>query len=177
MPPTAVAASYLQQQLSRRCDRQVIILDCCYSGAIAKGLTAKDEGEIDIQAVLGGKGRAILTSSTSVQSSFEQEGGLSVYTQYLVEGIKTGAADMDGDGRISADELHQYASDKVTSTYPAMTPQFYPVQEGYRIYLARSPQNDPELEYRKEVGKRVNEQGEIFRVDRKILDRLRVELE
>ena len=176
VPPTAVAASDLQQQLSSRCDRQVIILDCCYSGAIAKGLTAKDEGEIDIQAVLGGKGRAILTSSTSVQSSFEQEGGLSVYTQYLVEGIKTGAADIDSDGRISADELHQYASDKVISTYPAMTPQFYPVQEGYRIFLARSPQDDPELKYRKEVTKRVNKQGKISGVGRKILDKFRADL-
>lgn len=176
VPPTAVAASYLQQQLNSRCDRQVIILDCCYSGAIANGLKPKDEGEIDILAVLGGKGRAILTSSTSVQSSFEQEGGLSVYTQYLVEGIKTGAADIDSDGRISADELHQYASNKVTSTYPAMTPQFYPVQEGYRIYLARSPQDDPELKYRKEVTKRVNKQGKISRIGRKILDRFRADL-
>lgn len=150
--PTAVAASYLQNQMTgSRSEYLVLILDCCYSGAISKGLTAKDEGEVNIKAVLGGKGRAILTSSSSVQSSFEQEEGLSIYTQYLVEGISTGAADLNSDGRISADELHQYASEKVLEASPAMTPQFYPAREGHRIYLARSPQDDPKLKYRKEV--------------------------
>ncbi|NEO32713.1 MAG: SUMF1/EgtB/PvdO family nonheme iron enzyme [Symploca sp. SIO3C6] len=183
--PTAVTASYLQTQMSRSlCQRQVIILDCCYSGAIAKGLTAKDEGEIDIKAELGGKGRAILTSSTSVQSSFQQDQGLSIYTQYLVEGIETGAADRDGDGRISADELHQYASGKVLEASPAMTPQFYPVEGGYRIYLARAPQNDPKLEYRKAVEEVVSEdredidfiEGEIDFVNRCYLDELQTSL-
>ncbi|NER31099.1 MAG: sulfatase-modifying factor protein, partial [Symploca sp. SIO1C4] len=183
--PTAVTASYLQTQMSRSlCQRQVLILDCCYSGAIAKGLTAKDEGEIDIKAELGGKGRAILTSSTSVQSSFQQNQALSIYTQYLVEGIETGAADRDGDGRISADELHQYASGKVLEASPAMTPQFYPVEGGYRIYLARAPQDDPKLQYRKAVEEVVSEdredidfiEGEIDFVNRCYLDELQTSL-
>ena len=173
IPPTAVAASYLQTQINdSRSEHEVIILDCCYSGAIAKGLTAKDGGEVDIIAELGGKGRAILTSSTSVQSSFQQEGTLSIYTQYLVEGIQTGAADFDSDGRISADELHQYASKKVQQASPAMTPQFYPVEEGYKIYLARSPLDEPKLKYRKAVQEIVQEnQGEINSIfDRPYLD-------
>ncbi|MGK7896714.1 MAG: caspase domain-containing protein [Xenococcus sp. (in: cyanobacteria)] len=161
--PTAVQASYLQSEMSNcLSERQVIILDCCYSGAMAKGLTVKDEGEIDILAELGGKGRAILTSSTSVQSSFQQDNKLSIYTQYLVEGIRTGSADLDRDGRISVDELHQYAKRRVQEVSPAMTPQFYPVQEGYRIYLAKSLTNDPQLQYRKTVEEIVEEnQGEI----------------
>ncbi len=139
--PTAVDAIYLQKQMTNsRSEHEVIILDCCYSGAIAKGLTAKDEGEVNIIAELGGRGRAILTSSTSVQSSFQQEAALSIYTQYIVEGIETGAADLDNDGLISTDELHQYVTKKVQQASPAMTPQFYPVEEGYKIYLARSPQ-------------------------------------
>ena len=172
VPPTAVKASYLQEQMTNsRSEHEVIILDCCYSGAIAKGLTAKDEGEVDIIAELGGKGRAILTSSTSVQSSFQQEGTLSIYTQYLVQGMETGAADLDSDGRISAAELHQYASKKVQQASPAMTPQFYPVEEGYRIYLARSPIDDPKLKYREVVQEIVQEnQGEIEPLDRHYLD-------
>ena len=173
--PTAVAASYLQTQINdSRSEHEVIILDCCYSGAIAKGLTAKDEGEVDIIAELGGKGRAILTSSTAVQSSFQQEGALSIYTQYLVEGMETGAADFDNDGRISTDELHQYASNKVQQASPAMTPQFYPVEEGYKIFLARSLQDDPNLRYRKAVQEIFKEnQGEIDQLlDRPYLDEL-----
>ena len=176
IPPTAVAASYLQTQINdSRSEHEVIILDCCYSGAIAKGLTTKDEGGIDIEAELGGKGRAILTSSTSVQSSFQQEGTLSIYTQYLVEGIETGAADSDNDGRISVDELHQYASKKVQQASPAMTPQFYPVKEGYKIYLARSPQDDPLLKYRKAVQKRAKK-AKFTIIGRRILNHLRINL-
>ncbi|NEQ39873.1 MAG: Clp protease [Okeania sp. SIO3I5] len=150
---TAVAASVLQDEMNDSfSQRLVVILDCCYSGAFTKGMTAKGDENIDIQAELGGKGRAILMSSSAVQSSFESEGSeLSIYTKYLVEGIKTGAADTDNNGKISADELHQYVSQKVHEESPAMTPQFAPVKEGYRIYLASSPQDEPKLPYRRKV--------------------------
>ncbi len=146
VPYTVVTASYLQAQMNNSfSQRLVVILDCCYSGAFTKlkGITAKGDENIDIKAELGGKGRAILMSSSSTQSSFESKGSeLSIYTKYLVEGIKTGAADTDGDGKISADELHQYVSGKVHKESPAMTPQFAPVLEGYRIYLACSPKSN-----------------------------------
>lgn len=177
VPPTAVAASYLQSQMTdSRSERQVIILDCCYSGAIAQGLTVKGEVEIDIQAELGGKGRAILTSSSSTQESYTQENSeLSIYTHYLIEGLETGAADFDEDGRISVDELHEYTKKKVQEASPAMTPQFYPVEEGYKIYLARSPIDDPKLKYRKEAQKLAT-QGEFTLTGRRILVHFQTDL-
>ncbi len=175
--PTAIAANYLQSQISAsRSERIVIILDCCFSGAFAKGMTAKDDGEVDIFGELGGKGRAILTSSSSTQYSFEQDDSqLSIYSRYLIEGIKTGAADRDNDGRISVEELHNYAKEKVQQASPAMTPQFYPVEEGYKIYLARSPQDDPQLKYRQEAQKRIRK-GNFSRVGLRILRQLRTDL-
>ncbi|MEM9927218.1 MAG: caspase family protein, partial [Cyanobacteria bacterium P01_D01_bin.50] len=133
--PSAVAASYLHDRINNsRSQRQIIILDCCFSGAIASGMTLKDDGTVNVKEQLGGKGRAILTSSSSTQYSFEQEGSeLSIYTRYLVEGINTGAADKDGDGNISIDELHDYACFKVKEASPAMTPKFYPVEQGHKI--------------------------------------------
>lgn len=82
--PTAVAASFLHESMNEsKSERQVIILDCCFSGAIAKGLTVKNDGTVNLQEQLGGKGRAILTSSSSTQYSFEHEGSeLSIYTRY-----------------------------------------------------------------------------------------------
>jgi formylglycine-generating enzyme required for sulfatase activity len=156
--PSAVAATTLHESINEsKSQRQVVILDCCFSGAIAKGMSVKDDGTVNVKEQLGGKGRAILTSSTSTQYSFEQEGSeLSVYTQYLVEGIEKGAADKDDDGWISVDELHEYASSKVREAAPAMTPEFYPVQEGHKIRLAKSPKDDPKLKYRKEVERRIN---------------------
>ncbi|MBD2342357.1 caspase family protein [Calothrix sp. FACHB-156] len=168
---TAVAASFIHDIMSNsRSKRQVVILDCCFSGAFAEGLLAKDDGAVDIKTQLGGEGRVILTSSTSTQYSFEQQGSeLSIYTRYLVEGIETGMADRDGDGVISVDELHEYAKNKVQAAAPAMKPEIYAVKEGYTIILAQAPVGDAKLRYRKEVEAYAS-QGEISFIGRKVLD-------
>jgi len=171
--PTAVAARILHENMNEsKSERQVLILDCCFSGAIAQGMNVKDDGTVNLQEHLGGKGRAILTSSSSTQYSFEQEGlELSIYTRYLIEGIAKGAADLDGDGWISVDELHDYASIKVQEAAPAMTPKFYPVEEGYRIRLAKSPKDDPKLKYRKELETRAQKsQGKFSLFARQLLN-------
>lgn len=175
--PSAVAANVLHENINdSKSQRQVIILDCCFSGAIAQGMTVKDDGTVDIQQQLGGKGRAILTSSTSTQYAFEQEGSqLSIYTRYIVEGIEKGAADKDSDGWISVDELHEYASAKVQEASPAMTPKFYPVEEGHKILLAKSPKDDPKLIYRKEVEQRID-RGNFSKPARRLLNSLRIQL-
>lgn len=164
--PSAVAARTLHDSINdSRSQRQVIILDCCFSGAIAQGMSVKDDGSVNVQEQLGGKGRAILTSSTSTQYSFEQQGSeLSTYTRYLVEGIDTGVADKDADGWISIDELHDYAKCKVQETSPAMTPEFYPVKEGHKILLAKSPKDDPKVIYRQEVESRAQESQGAFSI-------------
>jgi uncharacterized caspase-like protein len=175
---SAVSASFLHENINEcRSQHQVVILDCCYSGAIAKGMSVKDDGELNIQEQLGGKGRAILTASTSTQYAFEQEGfELSIYTHYLVEAIRTGAADQDNDGWISIDELHNYVSRKIKDISPAMTPGFYPVNEGYKILIAKSPKDDPTLKYRKEAEELAEQnQGKFSIVARKLLDAKRTE--
>jgi formylglycine-generating enzyme required for sulfatase activity len=171
---TAVPASFVQDIMSNvRCKRQVVILDCCFSGAFAEGMTAKDDGIVDIQTQLGGEGRAVLTSSTSTQYSFEEKGSdLSVYTQYLVEGMESGDADSDGDGSISIDELHEYASQKVRELHPAMKPEIYAIREGFKIRLAKVAPGDPSQQYRKEVARFIH-RGEISFVGRRTLDVLR----
>ncbi len=174
--PTAVAVGVLHESINEsKSQRQVVILDCCFSGAIAQGMIVKDDGIVNLQEHLGGKGRAILTSST--QYSFEQEGSeLSIYTHYLVQGITNGAADLDGDGWISVDELHEYARIKVQEAAPAMTPRFYPVAEGYRIRIAKSPKDDPRLKYRKELESRAKQsQGKFSVIARRLLSSKRIE--
>jgi hypothetical protein len=150
---TATSARFLHDRI-RACKAkyQVLILDCCFSGAFGD-LVGKDDGEIPLQEQLGAEGRVVLTSTSAVDYSFEEKGAdLSIYTRYLVEGIATGAADEDGDGAITAEDLHRYAGRKVQEASPAMSPKiFIPQGEGYRIRLARSPQDDPRLKYRKEA--------------------------
>jgi formylglycine-generating enzyme required for sulfatase activity len=177
--PTTVAATYLQEQMNdSKSQHQVLIFNCCFSGAFAQGMTVMDNGSVNLKNQLGGKGRAILTSSSSTQFSFQPDGEMSIYTRYLVEGIETGAADRDGDRKISIDELHEYAALKVSQESPNMTPAFYPVEQGGKIYIAKVAQakDDPRLVYRRELEGRIVD-GKWSLPARKLLDSLRIRLE
>lgn len=169
---TVVPASALQQYMSQsRTKRQVLILDCCFSGAFANDMKAKQvEEAIDIKTQLGGEGRAVLTSSTATQVSYVKE-GISIYTRYLIQGLETGAADRDNDGQISVDELHEYAKERVQEEAPSMQPEIYVVREGYKIWLARAPQDDPKLTYRKELDERAkHKRGNLSLIDQRALE-------
>ncbi|MGK7897042.1 MAG: caspase domain-containing protein [Xenococcus sp. (in: cyanobacteria)] len=149
---TSVAASFVHDvSLESYAKRQAIILDCCYSGAFAEGWQTKSVG-LNLQQELGAEGRVVLTSSTATQTSFQQEGEeLSLYTKYLIEGIETGAADNDEDGKIHAHELHDYAKAKVQEEKPKQNPGIIIDKEGFNIILSQAPVNDPELDFRKLV--------------------------
>ncbi|MEH2387055.1 MAG: caspase family protein [Nostoc sp.] len=177
---TAVAASAVHKFMSNsRSKHQVVILDCCFSGAFAEGMLARDDGFVDVRNQLGGEGRAVLTSSTSTQYSFEQQGSdTSTYTRYIVEGLETGAADKNEDGLISVDELHEYATKAVQEATPAMKPEIYAIKEGYKINLAKAPIDDPKLKYRREVDYWVESgNGEISFLGRAALEGLQEKLE
>ncbi len=175
---TAVSASFIHDILKdSRSKRKVVILDCCFSGAFAHGLSAKDDGTVDLKSQLGGEGCAVLTSSSSVQYSFEQQGEeLSVYTRYLVEGMQTGAADLGSDGYISVDELHEYAQSKVHEESPSMNPKIYALEEGYKIQLLEAVAPDPLLKYQRAV-EQCAVAGEISQVWRITLDEMRTKLQ
>ncbi|MBW4689625.1 MAG: GUN4 domain-containing protein [Komarekiella atlantica HA4396-MV6] len=165
---TAVDANFIQGQ-SYNCyaKRQILILDACYSGAIAQGWRTKSVG-VDLKKQLGAEGRVVLTSSSATQTSFEQEGlPLSLYTQYLVEGIETGAADTDNDGNIHVQELHAYAKAKVQAVKPKMMPDMILDKEGFNILLAYAPKN-AEAEYRKLV-EQYAQNGELSKLSYLIL--------
>ena len=173
---TSVPASFVHEVMNESdCQRQVVILDCCYSGAFKQGWQARSAGTIDIkqQLALGSKGRAVLTSSTALQKSFEHDGS-GIYTRYLVEGIETGVADCNGNGTISIQELHEYAKEKVQEAKPAMTPEIHTHKEGFNILLAQA-RRKPEADYRKLV-ERYASHGEISFVAREILQQKQKEI-
>ena len=167
---TAVSASFIHGIMrDHSYQRQhVLILDCCYSGAFAEGWLSKS-ADINLKPQLDVEGSVVLTSSTSTQKSYEdKEGELSLYTNYIVQGIASGAAESDGDGTISADELHEYAKRHVQSAKPAMKPEIYGIRQGIKIRLARA-RVDTKLEYRRLVERYV-ENGEISFVGQDILE-------
>jgi serine/threonine protein phosphatase PrpC len=148
---TAVAADFLQRCMRDSRSRSVVLLlDCCYSGAFAKGVHVRTAGDINVldsfpQPRMGaGRGRAVITASSAMEFAFEEvhpgddaQRTPSVFTSALVEGLATGDADRDEDGRVSLDELYDYVFDKVREQNPHQTPSRRIELEG-ELYLARS---------------------------------------
>ena len=127
LPITAISKDFVLSVSDRsRTKRQVIVLDCCNSGAFAEGTKAEIGGSMGMTRALEGYGRFILTASDAVQFAWEGnkvigETDKSLFTHFLVKGLE-GEADIDSDGRITVDELYDYAFDQISRVTPKQTP-------------------------------------------------------
>jgi uncharacterized caspase-like protein len=177
-PTTAVSSNFVHQWMNQCPSKRVaIILDCCHSGAFAKGLSAKGTANALIKEQLGGEGRAILTAASATEYAWaKDEFELSVYTHYLLEGVRTGKADQDGNDWLSLEELHEYAKNKISEIQLEMNPEFYPVRQGAKILLFKAKTTDPSERYRKEI-QRYLKQGKIPTFARSSLEDLRDKLQ
>jgi hypothetical protein len=93
---------------------RVLITDACRSGGLTrvKGGKAAPAIAISIGEQLAAQGAVFLTSSAANESAQESDAlGGSFFTHYLVSGL-LGAADADGDGRVSLVEAYRYAYDR-----------------------------------------------------------------
>ncbi len=147
---TAVQAEQIRAAMEGCRSRQnVLILDCCYAGAFPSGFGVKGDTVVHALEQLGGRGSVVLTSSDAMQLSFEgnqvtQTGPApprsapgSLFTRFLIEGLRTGRADLDGDGDITHDELYSYVHDRVIEEQPQQRPKKEEDVEG-RICFARN---------------------------------------
>ncbi|GAB3849110.1 caspase, EACC1-associated type [Dactylosporangium cerinum] len=142
---TAVESAWLLDRLEEcRARRQVLILDCCFSGAFAQ---TKGGAEVDLERRLvgAGRGRAVLTASRAGEYSYEGTPlpgaavGGSVFTAALVDGLRSGAADRDGDGYISVEDAYAHAADQVRAAGGTQSPQRWLYGAEGEIVLARNP--------------------------------------
>lgn len=142
---TAVPAAFLHDVMEQcRSRRQVLMLDCCHSGAFVRGMTAKAGQRVGLAERFEGRGRIVLTASDAVQYAFEGEevtgdGGRSVFTRSLVEGLRTGAADLDGDGYVSLDELYDYLDVQVSQAQSQQQPHMWAFDVQGEICVALNP--------------------------------------
>jgi hypothetical protein len=140
---TAISAAQLNDAMDASASRRkVLILDCCYSGAFPAGRVAKSDEGVQTLERFQGKGRAVLTASDATQYAFEGDsltgaGSSSVFTRYLVEAIRSGAADLDEDGDIALDELYSYVRERVVAEVPQQRPKKQEDVDG-RILIARN---------------------------------------
>jgi hypothetical protein len=106
--------------------RQILILDCCYSGAFSKDWVSRSGGGVGIEKKLTGEGRIVLTASDALEFAYEKRGSTgelkSLFTSRLIEGMEGGQADLDGDGFISVDELYKYIEERIRSEDPSQKP-------------------------------------------------------
>ena len=155
---TAVEAEFIKQVL-RFCgaERKVVVLDCCFGAAFADGFLTMDDGSMDVEAQLGGKGWCVMTAATSRRYALEQPGEeLSVYTRYLVKGLQTGGAALDGREFVSVRHWHDYVKKQVIDAAPEMEPAIFNGQAGDNIWVAKA-RVDNAQRYRKRVQKMVRE--------------------
>ncbi|MFC4013668.1 caspase domain-containing protein [Nonomuraea purpurea] len=134
-----------------RSRRIVIILDCCYSGAFARGIVVRGDRAVHVQERFHGRGFAIITASSAIEYAFE-DGVLtetaprpSTFTRALIEGLDSGAADLDRDQDITLDELYGYVFNEVKRENPAQTPccWVFGGQGRFVIGRRRGPTPDP----------------------------------
>jgi len=148
LPFTGLRGEQIRMAMEGCRSRQnVLVLDCCYAGAFPGGSGVKGDTAVHALEQLSGRGSVVLTSSDATQYSFEGDqltetgatspgsGPSSLFTRFLVEGLSTGRADLDGDGNITLDELYSYVHDRVTEEQPQQRPKKKEDVEG-RILFA-----------------------------------------
>jgi hypothetical protein len=156
---TAIAASFIRQCLDdNQAAEQFVILDCSLYR------TEQHDGEVavDWSMQLGGDRRVILSATHRADyAPLHKQAGNSLYTSYLLEGIRTGAADIGNDGWLSPYDLHQYITHKLSLHLPALQPVMVgSTQLTCQMRVSHRVDQVVEQQYRQEVEQAIRD-GEI----------------
>jgi tetratricopeptide (TPR) repeat protein len=148
---TAIPAAFITDEMNNsRSQRQLLILDCCHSGAFARGTKGSLGASVGTSSAFEGTGygRVVMTATDATQYAWEGDQTIgepvnSVFTHYLIGGLKSGAADANNDGRITIDELYDYAYGQVVKETPEQTPGKWTYKEQGEIVIAQNPRWRP----------------------------------
>jgi hypothetical protein len=129
---TAIRDTFVAEQMdASRSQAQLLILDCCYSGAFGTGAKAAlgtSAGVRESFQVEQGIGRYVLTATDELQFAWEGDRILgwaehSLFTHFLIQGLESGEADADQDGRVTVEELHEYIFQQIQAETTVQEPQ------------------------------------------------------
>jgi hypothetical protein len=121
---TSIPARHLTDLVNQSdCDQVVLMLDCCYSGAVDD---LRGDVSSEMHVIEDARGFYILTASTDRQTARETEALLGAmvmgrFTAALVDGIESGAADTGRKGRVLLSDLRHHIGQVVVG----QTPQFF----------------------------------------------------
>jgi tetratricopeptide (TPR) repeat protein len=172
---TAVEDSFVHRMLQRsRARAKILILDCCHSGAFARGLPGKgsNERKIDVER-LSGAGLVTLTASKEIEYAYEDghfkelEGapGGSVFTKIMVEGLRTGEADLNNDGVISIDELYEWTADRMREVTTRQQPGHSSFRRHGNVPIAWTRRSRLPAEIRARLEDRRSVHGRLWAID------------
>ena len=122
----------------------LFLVDACYGGLAAVGSRGLEPAKTPnyIKKITNIKSRQIITAGGKDEKVFEKsEWGHSAYTKNLLSALEDGYADSNGDGYITADELGDYLSEKVSiDSENQQTPQSRRLtsHEGEFIFIANN---------------------------------------
>jgi formylglycine-generating enzyme required for sulfatase activity len=116
-----IPSNYVNQLIDKsRSRRQIVMLDCCHSGAFARGSKAANNHRVNAGDAFdhNGYGTYVITATDTLQYAWEGdklEGRYerSLFTHHVVEGLRTGQADIDQSGQITIENLYHYVHDRV----------------------------------------------------------------
>lgn len=138
---TTISAAFIHDVMDEcRARSIVVILDCCYSGLFLPG--AKSDESARFEEALAGHGRVVITAGTRSQRAWEgqhldaETPAPSLFTGMLIEGMSSGAADLNGDGIVTLQELYRYACQRLHQEGAAQTPRMGGEMQ-YDIALAK----------------------------------------
>src|SRR5215208_7574911 len=142
---TSIPSSFVADEMdSCRSKRQILILYCCHSGAFARGVKGEQRAITETTFEGSGFGRVVLTASDSTQYALEgdqviKQTELSLFTHFLLEGLKTGEADANKDGLIALDEWYDYTYARVISETPKQVPHKWSYNQQGDLIIAKNP--------------------------------------
>jgi hypothetical protein len=143
-----VSFSELTGKMDNLPSQVVCILDCCYSGAakLSKGESnSARKGNIIVRkkSELLKQGKCILAASQAAQEAYAtQKGDYSVFTYYLIKGLKRNKNSVDKNGNVTAASLATYIHETIMNLPPKERPKQEPIRKeeaGGDIILARYP--------------------------------------
>ncbi len=145
---SGISATFVSDLMERSSSKHIVMmLDCCYSGAFARDMRPRAEVPVvNVVEPLSGRGRVLITSATALQVSYENEQRSrgkdepSIFTSAVIEGIRDGSADLNGDGHVDSRELYVFVRERVALREPRQTPTESNRVDG-TIYLTRNPKS------------------------------------
>ncbi len=138
---TTISSAFVWNSMDEcRAGAVVLILDCCHSGAFGPGLAPKGIGSEGIPHDFDtsqARGRAVITACDRLQYALEDPASGSLFTAQVVEGLRTGDADVDQDGCVSVEDLYLYVLGRMkTCGGPLPRRQ---IDASGNLVIARSP--------------------------------------